>query len=37
MNQTWKIDKKPNSEPDFGLFDPTLGSIFFLGGGGYLY
>ena len=30
MNQTWENSKRPNSEPDFGLFDPNMGTQIFL-------
>ena len=36
MNQTWENNKKPNFEPNFGLFDPNLGPQNFFGGF-YLY
>ena len=36
MNQTWENNKKPNSEPNFGLFGPNLGQQNFFGGF-YLY
>ena len=32
MNQTWENNKKPNFEPDFGLFGPNLGTQIFLEG-----
>ena len=25
MNQTWEYGKKPNFEPNFGLFGPNMG------------
>ena len=30
MHQTWENGKKLNLRPNFGLFDPHLGPIFFL-------